>query len=308
MDISNDETTYNGVKPKLLAIAYRILGSQADAQDAVQETFIKWWKSDRSLIKNEEAWLVKVCTRICIDVYRSAATKRVDYIGTWLPEPMLTIESEDIESSDSITTAFLLLLERLNAKERAAFVLRVLFDRPYKEVAEVLDVKESNCRKIVSRAKDNLKTPKVKTSFDKHELENFLTTFKQAVITGNVKPLSGLLAQEIILYADGGGKVPSVTTPIEGIFGVSEFILRVLNKFWQNQHWVFTSLNGQTGLLMYDQEKLVTALTLSLNIEGQVDNIFIVRNPDKLNHLPQIANLKRDMAKALKEEINEKPI
>jgi RNA polymerase sigma factor (sigma-70 family) len=195
----------------LMGLAYRMLGSWADAEDAVQDTFVKWQNADQAAIDNPAGWLTTICTRRCIDLLRSAHRTRVEYVGTWLPEPIQTPIVDLADTSDglapSLATAFLLMLERLTPKERAAYLLYEIFEVSYADIAHILAIQESACRKLVSRARQNIEHAKVRHVTPVERQEQLLAAFQAAVTSGNVGPLATMLSDEIELCADGGGKV-----------------------------------------------------------------------------------------------------
>lgn len=280
-------------RPFLNGLAYRILGSLADAEDAVQDTFIKWLHADRRPILNPAAWLTTVCTRRCLDLLRGAQQARTDYIGVWLPEPLQTMavetsEQQMLELSSSLSMAFMLLLERLTPRERAAYLLHDIFDLPYADLAITLDAEEATCRKLVSRAREKVGHSQVRSVIPEERQEALLASFKAAVETGNIKPLSALLSEDITLSADGGGKVSTNPTPIIGKIDVLEFIGGKLSVFWRTYEWRPARINGLQGVLLFDQNHIAAAVSFALDIDGHLAQIFIVRNPDKLSRLGRL--------------------
>ena len=205
---------FEEARPRLLGLAYRILGSRADAEDAVQDTFLKWQEVDRASIDTPAGWLTTACTRRCLDLLKAAHRKRVDYVGAWLPEPIHTASDDNAEEklalTSSLTTAFLLMLERLTPKERAAYLLHEIFGQPYDEVAETLDMQETAARKLVSRAKTNIGLEKARHQTPRERQDELLSAFHSAIHGGNVTGLSALLSADVKLTADGGGKVATV--------------------------------------------------------------------------------------------------
>lgn len=244
----------------LTGLAYRILGSLADAEDAVQETWLKWLHADRSSIENPAAWLTAICTRHCIDVLRSAQRARVDYVGIWLPEPIQTATASTpervVELASSLSMAFLLLLERLAPKERAAYLLHEIFDRPYPDVAAVLGVSEAACRKLVSRARMNVGHPDARNVVPPERQEAMLTAFRLAVETGDTRRLETFLSEDIELRADGGGKVPANPEPLVGRREVLDFVSGKLRDFWRSWEWRATVINGLRAALLYEHGRI----------------------------------------------------
>ena len=278
-------------RPFLLGLAYRILGSYSDAEDAVQDTYLKWNSLDSKDIDNPAAWLTTVCTRHCIDLLRAAKRSRTDYVGSWLPEPIQmagpdTPESE-AELASSLSMAFLLTLERLAPKERAAYLLHEIFDRPYTEVAPTLGVSEAACRKLVSRAKSKVGRDVVRRPAPQLRQEELLVAFREAVETGLTDRLATLMSEDIRLSADGGGKVPTLQEALTGKEAVLMFISEQLHEYWRcYAGWLRTRINGAAGILLFDDGRVVVSVSFAYDLHGRLSRIFITRNPDKLDHLP----------------------
>lgn len=273
----------------LVGLAYRILGSRADAEDAVQDTFLKWQAADRQTIDIPHAWLTMTCTRRCLDLLGNAHRARVDYVGAWLPEPIPTTVVSDAERSmqlaNSLSTAFLLLLERLSPKERAAYLLHEIFDTPYAEIAAMLELKEPACRKLVSRARSNLQTAEVRHAPPRERQQALLEAFRLAITEGVTSRLAALLSAEIRLSADGGGKVPTIPEPLHGQADVLAFLANRLRDYWADYQWLEADINGGRGIVLQQQGSVTAAVTFGYDPSGQATDIFIVRNPDKLARL-----------------------
>lgn len=286
---NRDARAFDEVRPHLVGLAYRILGSRADAEDAVQDTFLKWQKTERNKIENATSWLTTVCTRRCLDLLRSAHRTRVDYVGAWLPEPTHTlIENEAegrIDLAASLTTAFLLMLERLTPKERAAYLLHDIFEVSYPEVAESLNIQESTCRKLVSRAKANIDQAKVRHRTPLDRQDQLLAAFKAAITGGATAPLAALLSTDIRLSADGGGKVPTVLGILHGKAEVIGFLSTSLQEYWDGHQWVNADINGGRGIVLKYGGATTATVSFAYDESGRATDIFIMRNPDKLGHL-----------------------
>ena len=278
--------------PHLLGLAYRILGSRADAEDAVQDTYIKWLDSDQAAIENPAAWLTTVCTRRCLDLSRAAHRTRVDYVGAWLPEPIQATNDpdaeRDTERAESLTTAFLLMLERLSPKERAAYLLREVFDTDYPDIAESLELREAACRKLVSRAKTRLGQTEARHTPPRQRQETLLSTFQQAVTTGSAAALTVLLSEDVKLSADGGGKVTTILEPVEGRCAVEAFLTVDLHRYWAKHEWLPVDLNGTPGFILTLDDVTDAAVTFAFDKDGNAEAIFIVRNPDKIAALDPV--------------------
>ena len=288
-----DAQVFEDARPKLLGLAYRILGSLADAEDAVQDTFLKWAKTDREEVEKAGAWLKTVCTRRCLDLLRAAHRSRVNYVGAWLPEPIHTPIENEAESrldlASSLTTAFLLMLERLTPKERAAYLLHEIFNVCYPEIARALDIQETTCRKLVSRAKANIDQAKVRHTTPVERQEQLLTAFEAAITGGATAQLASLLSDDIRLSADGGGKVPTVLDVLRGKAEVIAFLAGSLHEYWADHQWVIVDLNRARGIVLTHDGATVAAVSFAYDEAGKATNIYIVRNPDKLAHLGAVA-------------------
>lgn len=288
-----DAQKFEDVRPKLLGLAYRILGSLADAEDAVQDTFEKWAKADRSEIENPASWLTTSCTRRCLDLLRSAHRSRVNYVGAWLPEPVHTpIESEaerKLDLASSLTTAFLLVFERLTPKERAAFLLHEVFEVSYPEIAATLDIQESACRKLVSRAKANINRVKVRHITPLERQDELLAAFKTAITSGATAQLTALLSDDIRLTADGGGKVPTILDVLHGKADVLAFLSVSLHEYWVGHQWVVAEFNGTRGFALKHDGATAAIVSFAYDDAGRATNIYITRNPDKFTGLGPVA-------------------
>lgn len=267
----------------LLGLAYRILGSRSDAEDILQDIFIKWLQQPKSDILVPKAWLTTICTRQCIDLLRSTHKSRTEYIGTWLPEPYHSYEDSHEESDFTLSTAFLLLLEKLSPKERAAYLLHDIFDYDYSNIAEILDEKENYCRKLISRARLNIQLDKSPSSNPPtaHQIK-LLNAFKDAVQSGDLNQLMQLLSSDVKLYADGGGKVSAISKPLLSLPKVSKLFEHLLFKAWNGLNWKMHFINGNFGFDFYDQEQNhIMVLSFEFK-EHYIQDIYVQRNPDKL--------------------------
>jgi RNA polymerase sigma-70 factor (ECF subfamily) len=288
-DRNDDVLVFEKASPMLLGLAYRILGSRADAEDAVQDTFLKWQNADREGIGNPQAWLTTLCTRRCIDLLRSAHRTRVDYVGPWLPEPIHTSTGDEawehVSLGNSLTTAFLLLLERLTPKERAAYLLHEIFEVPYPEIAKALDLQETTCRKLVSRARAHVDKAKVRHVTPAERQESLLAAFEAAVASGSTGPLAALLSDDIELCADGGGKVPALQQVLHGKAPVLNYIAQNLSQYWGAYEWVAADINGNRGVILRHGGQTTASVSFAYDEAGNATNIYIMRNPDKLARL-----------------------
>jgi len=274
-------------RPRLTGLAYRILGSYTDAQDIVQETWIRWSEKDYEQVKNPSGWLTTVCTRRCLDELTASHRKRMEYVGPWLPEPIQTTVDPDVaeklELADSLTMAFLLVLDRLSPKERAAWLLHEVFFYEYSEVAEILDTNEASCRKLVSRAKENLKQGRRRNTISQERQNEFLDAFRKAIGAGEFKELETMLTEDVQLTTDSNGKVYAAKRIVESKESVLKLVERLLHKYWSQCELEVVQLNGSLGMIVRDGETIHAALVPSYNLEQNIESLFIMRNPDKLN-------------------------
>jgi RNA polymerase sigma factor (sigma-70 family) len=283
-----DLQVFEEARPRLLGLAYRILGSRADAEDAVQDCFFKWRDTDRAQIKTPLAWLSSVCTRRALDLLRVADRARVTYVGPWLPEPIhpATPPAVDDKLATSLTTAFLLLLERLTPKERAAYLLHEIFDQPYAEIAAMLEMDEAACRQLVSRARQNIDHDKVRHVTPKETQDNLLRAFQTAVMSGSTNQLAALLSSDIRLTTDTGGKTVAATRILE-----REDVFNALSRahvWWEGCHWEITDMNGGRSAILKKNGRPTLTISLSCNERGLVSDIFITLNPAKLARLEPV--------------------
>jgi RNA polymerase sigma-70 factor (ECF subfamily) len=292
---------FEQARPGLLGLAYRILGSRADAEDAVQDTFLKWQANDRAAVDNPGAWLTTVCTRHCLDILRSADRARVEYVGPWLPEPVQTANDDAIGQAtpehasalaSSLTTAFLLALQRLTPKERAAYLLHEIFDVPYPELARTLELQEPACRQLVARARGHIERAKVRHRTPPARQRQLLAAFGTAIATGAVDELAGLLSADVRLSADGGGKVSAARRVMHGPHEVLRFIQSGLHAWWAGGRLEEATINGNRGFLLHDGDAIVSTVSFAWDEHGMLTDVFIMRNPDKLARIdraPEIA-------------------
>ncbi|WIG60563.1 MAG: RNA polymerase sigma-70 factor [Ktedonobacterales bacterium] len=292
------EETFESYRHYLFAIAYRMLGSAMDAEDMVQETYLRYQATPPETIRSLKAYLTTILTRLCMDQLQLAHRQRETYVGPWLPEPILTAETSEmaemaemgdpekrVDMQESISLAFLMLLEQLQPFERAVFLLREVFAYEFGEIAHMLDKSETACRRSFSRAKLHLQAhrPRFPASPDTHR--QLLTGFLRAVQGGDMAALTGMLAEEVTLWADGGGKTRGAATrPVFGRDAVARFILGT-RRFWpDNAHVAPGEVNGQTALIVYVGGQAFSILTIDVD-EGHIQAIRILANPEKLAHI-----------------------
>jgi RNA polymerase sigma-70 factor (ECF subfamily) len=287
-NLDDDLDFFESRRRFLFGLAYRMLGTR-DAEDIVQETFIRWRQADRASLASPAAWLTTVCTNLCVDFLRSADNSRVDYTGTWLPEPLHTALDDTpethMELASSLTTAFLLLLERLTPRERAAYLLHEIFDMPYGDVATALGMQEAACRKLVSRAQTALGTDRSRHATPVARQQELLAAFQCALQGGGTTALAAMLSDDIRLSGDGGGKANTVRHDLLGKEDVLRFVERGMARFWRGQAWEETMLNGVMGMVIREHGRAIASMTFAYDADGRLTGIYLMRNPDKLARL-----------------------
>jgi RNA polymerase sigma-70 factor (ECF subfamily) len=290
--------TYEELRPLLFSIAYRMLGSVSEAEDVVQDAFLRYHGavSRRVEIESPKAYLSAVTTRLAIDRLRSARVRKEEYVGEWLPEPLLTDESapeglRHVEEADSLSMAFLLVLERLSPVERAVFLLHDVFDYGYDEIARIVDKSEANTRQLAVRARRHVHDEKPRFDASREQREELASRFFEAVGEGDMDRLVELLAADVVVYGDGGGKSPSWPRPIYGrervvkLFGGVGTMLRGLGGGIRR-----VEVNGQPGaLFLDDQGQVISVMTVDV-ADGVIQTIRGVANPEKLGHLGPVSD------------------
>ena len=272
-------------RPILFALGYRMMGSASEAEDVLQEAWLR--ASTASDVRNPEAWLTTVVTRLCLDVLGSARVRREEYVGPWLPEPLVSTDDgpeQAAELADSVSLAFLVLLEELSPPERAAFLLREVFGFDYAEVASMLQRSEAACRQLVSRAHKHVDDRRRRFTADRARAQELSMTFLAACQTGDLSTVTSLLAEDAVLVSDGGGKVQAARRPINGPDKIGRFLIGVLQKAGPDIVYRRATVNGEPGVLGLVDGVVITAVALEV-VDGLITGIRIVSNPDKLAHL-----------------------
>ncbi len=279
---------FNHHRPLLFGIAYRMLGTVTDAEDMVQETFLRWQQTASSTVRSAKTYLATIITRLCIDHLRSARVQREQYVGIWLPEPMLTPQSENstdlMELADSLSIAFLTVLERLSPIERAVFLLRDVFDYDYDEIGQMVGKSSTNCRQILRRAKQHLTDERPRFPVSGPQQEQITAQFLEASTKGDLQELLLLLAKDVTFCSDGGGKVIAAIKPIHGAMKVARMLLAIRRKWMLNSVSHLAQINGQPGIIQYLNGNLHSAITLEI-VGGCIQTIYSVRNPEKLERI-----------------------
>ncbi len=287
----NDVEIYERHRPLLFSIAYRMLGSVADAEDAVQEAYLRWREAPERKMRSPKGYLSTVVTRLCIDRLRSARARREEYVGPWLPEPLLTEPSSepgDVAVLDeTLSMAFLVLLESLTPVERAVFLLREVFGYGYDETSAIVGKGEANCRQIARRAREAVAARRPRFESSREQEERLVGHFVEACQSGDMEGLLGLLSEDVTLYSDGGGKARAALNPIRGSERVARFLLGILSKVPSDFSARTAQVNGKPGILGYEGGRPTSATTLEA-AEWRIRAIRIVVNPEKLRTLPPL--------------------
>ncbi|MEV5574772.1 RNA polymerase sigma factor SigJ [Spirillospora sp. NPDC052269] len=280
-------------RPRLEAIAYRLLGSADEAQDIVQETFLRWQAADVERVEVPEAWLTKVLTNLCLNQLTSARARRETYVGRWLPEPLLAGDpmlgpADTAEQRDSVSYAVLTLMERLPPNERAVYVLREAFDYPHREIAEILDITESASQQLFHRAKKHVAYGKARADIDKAEAQRIVEEFLAAATSGQTDELVRLLTQDVVAVGDGGGKAPARTKAFEGAAAVAKFMWGLFKPGEAKRTVVggtpeiyAWAANGEPAVLAVVDGRVVAIVCLEVTAEG-IAACRTQANPDKL--------------------------
>ena len=284
--------TFEQYRGRLFSIAYRMLGSVADAEDILQKAFIRWQQAANDEIRSPRGLLVTMVTRLCINHLESARVRREQYVGEWLPEPLVTDPKSDpsqvLRIDESLSMAFLVLLERLTPIERAVFLLREIFEYEYSEIATILEQTETNCRQILRRARQHVAEVRPRFRASLEQRHTLLERFLQATSRGDMHGLVDLLASDAVLHSDGGGKALAVPNLISGADKVARGILGSLKKLVpHNLLTRMAMINGQPGIVSYLDGKPYSVLTLDTH-DGRIRAIYVLTNPEKLAHLAKL--------------------
>jgi RNA polymerase sigma-70 factor (ECF subfamily) len=289
-DASNRLATFETHRRLLFSIAYRMLGTVADAEDVLQDAFVRWQRASAAEIRSPKAFLVTIVSRLCINHLQSARMRRETYVGEWLPEPVVTAMDNDapdaVEVDESVSIALLLLLERLTPAERAVFLLHEVFDYKHAEIADTLGVTEANSKQLLRRAQQHvhLERPRFGSSLREHT--DLLERFQQAAASGDMSRLVTLLAGDVVLHTDGGGKAAALVLPVVGADKVARAAVHGLRRLASlNVLMRIVQINGVPGIVSYHDGRPQSVFTIEVR-DGRIEAIFIVTNPDKLVHLP----------------------
>ncbi len=293
---STDEraAVFTETRPLLFSIAYRMLGSVADADDIVQDAYLRWQRTPDLDVREPRAYLTTVVTRLAINELKSARAQRETYVGPWLPEPLVTEHAPDssasVELAESLSMAFLVMLERLSPIERAVLLLHDVFDFDYAEIARIVDKSEANCRQLLSRAKKHVVADEARFDADREQAARLTQRFTEASGAGDLEGMLAVLAEDITLWADGGGKVAGAALrPIHGAYAVAWFIIGRTQAFATAERTTRPAqINGQPGFVVYASGRPLTALIFHVR-DGRIQTIYAVGNPDKLRNVAELA-------------------
>jgi RNA polymerase sigma-70 factor (TIGR02957 family) len=294
------EEEFNELRPSAFAIAYRMLGSVSEAEDVVQEGFLRLHRAGAGgeRIESPRAYLSTVVSRLSLDHLRSAVVRRETYVGEWLPEPLVASADDDparkAEMADSLSLAFLVLLESLSPEQRAAFLLREVFDEPYDRIAEIIGTSEQNARQLVTRGRRHVEERRPRFEATREQREELASRFFAAVEEGDLEGLEELLADDVVLHGDGGGKAPAIARALHGRAKVSRTL--IAGRRAGARFGGFTSrreeVNGQPGALFFDREGRLAGVMILDVAGGQIHAVSSIVNPDKLRHLGPVSDLR----------------
>jgi RNA polymerase sigma-70 factor (ECF subfamily) len=275
----------------LFGLAYRLLGSADEAEDAVQDAYLRWDRADRAAIEHPDAWLAKVVTNLCLNRLTAARATRERYLGPWLPEPVPTDvlgPMETAEQRDSVSLALLTLLERLTPAERAVFVLREAFGYSHGEVAQVMEVSEANCRQLYRRATQHLADHRVRFQPSREQRERLASRFLAAAQNGDLRGLEELLAEDVTSWADSGGHLPTARRPVVGRDNVARYLMGTWRKVPGEIDFAFTEVNAGTAVVASMAGQPLAVVALEFDGE-QIAGVRILANPEKLSRLAGVA-------------------
>ncbi len=288
--VSTDEQTFSEHRNLLFAIAYRLLGSAADAEDVVQDAWFKWSAADRGQVLDPKAYLARIVSNLAMDRLRSTRRQRETYVGPWLPEPILTQadSTEDVATAESVSLAMLVVLETLSPLERAVFVLKDVFDFSFAEIAEAVDRSESAVRQAGHRARNHIQARRPRFETDRVKRRAVTERFFAATTGGDINALMELLAPDVTLWTDGGGKVRQAMRPIIGAEKVARWIAGTITRPYEGVEIAdmtaeVVDINGGPGIVIRGAGRTIATLTVDLDDDGRIVTIHNVANPDKLH-------------------------
>ncbi|MEU6124849.1 RNA polymerase sigma factor SigJ [Streptomyces sp. NPDC047123] len=294
---AHEADLFENARGRLEAIAYRLLGSAGDAEDAVQDTYLRWHAADRARIETPEAWLTKVLTNLCLNQLTSARARRETYVGQWLPEPVLAGDrmlgpADTAEQRESVSLAVLTLMERLSPNERVVYVLREAFGHTHREIARILGLTEANCQQIYRRARQHVTTGRPRARADAATARKIVEEFLAAALSGDTEPLVKLLAHDAVSVADGGSKIFARRTPLIGALRIARYLRRLFRadaakraRFGDSVTLHAAVVNDDPAVLVGAGEEIIGVIGLDADPEGTVRALHLQVNPDKLTRI-----------------------
>jgi RNA polymerase sigma-70 factor (ECF subfamily) len=289
--------TFEAHRAHLLGIAYRMLGAMADAEDVVQEAWLRWRRSLEGDIRDPRAWLSAVVVRLSLDALRRARARRETYVGPWLPEPLLPDDMRALsadapaaraELASDLSLALLHVLERLSPEERAAFILHDAFDCDYRDIAAALEKTEEACRKLVSRARERVRADRARHSATADQHRDLMAKFAEAALAQDRDRLMSLFAPDVVFYSDGGGRVPAALNPVFGADHVARLIIGLTRKGLDNPAMRSDEISGQPAIVIEEAGALHSVVTVDVD-DGQITAIYVIRNPEKLTRFSAVS-------------------
>ena len=276
------ETQFQDLRPLLFGLAYRMLGRRADAEDVVQDAYLRWQSAPAEEMRSPKSYLTTIVARLALDELKAAYRRRETYVGTWLPEPLVQpAGTKPLEMAESLSLAFLRLLETLSPAERVAFLLREVFDAEYEEVAAALETSEANSRQIVARARKHIQERRPRFAVGHDSQSAVLREFLAACATGDPSQLTALLSEDAVLYTDGGGKVSAALNPIVGADRVVRFLIGIGRKI-PALNVEYADVNGGAGAILLEGGRPYGVMALDVSAEGLITSLYVISNPDKL--------------------------
>jgi RNA polymerase sigma-70 factor (ECF subfamily) len=276
------ETQFQDLRPLLFGLAYRMLGRRADAEDVVQDAYLRWQAAPAEEVRSPKSYLTTIVARLALDELKAAYRQRETYVGPWLPEPLVQPEgTKPLEMAESLSLAFLRLLETLSPAERVAFLLREVFDVEYEAVAAALETSEANSRQIVARARKHIQEHRPRFAVGRDRQSAVLREFLAACATGDPSQLTALLSEDAVLYTDGGGKVSAALNPIVGADRVVRFLIGVGRKI-PALSVEYADVNGGVGAILLEGGRPYSVMALDMSAEGLIASLYVISNPDKL--------------------------
>ncbi|WP_407652761.1 RNA polymerase sigma-70 factor [Amycolatopsis cynarae] len=289
-----DQQVFHRHRPLLFSVAYRVLGTAADAEDAVQDAWIKWSAADRSQVADPKAYLTRIVSNLALERLRSTRHKRETYVGPWLPEPILTSadSAESVVDAESVSMAMLVVLETLSPLERAVFVLKEVFGFSHAEIAEAVERSEAAVRQAAHRAREHVRARRPRFTVDRSRQREVTERFFAATTSGDVNALMELLSPDVTLWTDGGGKVRQATRPVVGAATVADWFAAIGTVAYQgiepaDRHAGLAEINGGPGIVFSAPDRVIATLTFDFDADGRITAIHNVANPDKLRAIAE---------------------